>query len=175
MAALGISVLSGLPVIGVVLNVACSGSATTSGNGSGTSPDSGASTGEAGNAGSSSGGSSGGGAGDAGTNPDNACAALSTTACSDCCINNHQSGSTVVDNAFYDCVCGPSNCQTQCAQTDCSSSADAGFAEAGDPCDLCEQQAAPADGGGACGPQITAACNASADCVAFFQCENNCP
>jgi hypothetical protein len=175
MAALGTCVLSGLSAFAVVLDVACS-SGASAGNGSGNAPDSAVSTGPASDAGSSDAGSSAGEAGDEmATNPDQACAAMDASACSSCCYNNHTSGANVASSAFYSCVCTPANCQTQCAQTDCNSSPDAGFPEAGDPCDLCEQQAAPYDGGGACGPQITAACNASTDCVAFFLCENNCP
>jgi hypothetical protein len=173
MAALGTCVLSGLSTFAVALGVACSGASTSTGNGSGNaSTDSSVSTVPASDAGSSAGEAGG----DAiATNPDNACAAMDAGACYGCCFNNHPNGVNVADNAYYGCVCTAANCQTQCAQTDCSSSPEAGFPEAGDPCDLCEQQVAPYDGGGACGPQITAACNASPDCVAFFQCENTCP
>jgi hypothetical protein len=176
MAALGTCVLSGLSAFAIVLDVACSsGASTSAGSPGNASTDSAVSTGPASDAGSSAG--EAGQAGDAmATNPDEACAAMSdAAACSNCCLSNHPSGASVVTSAFYGCVCTPANCQTQCAQTDCSSSPDAGYPEAGDPCYVCEEQAAPYDGGGACGPQITAACNASTDCVAFFHCEDNCP
>ena len=98
--------------------------------------------------------------------------------CYTCCANNHPSGADTWDNAFFDCICAAPNgtqglCQTQCANTDCSSSADAGYPDAGDPCDICETDVTGADGG--CTPSITSACTASADCVAFANCANNCP
>jgi hypothetical protein len=174
MAALGTCVLSGLSAFAIVLDVACGGG-TSAGSGTALgSPDSAVSTGPASDAGSSA-GEAGAAVDAAATNPDEACAAMDASACYGCCYKNHTTGGNVAYGAFYGCVCTPANCQTQCAQTDCNSSPDAGFPEAGDPCDLCEQQVAPYDGGGACGPQITAACNASPDCKAFFQCESNCP
>lgn len=129
-----------------------------------------------GGGGSSSGGkaSDAGNGGDGGADPDQACYSMGTM-CSDCCYQNHGSGSTTFDDAYMACVCTAAHCQTQCAQTDCSMSDDAGAPMPGDPCDMCEQQYAPVDGGGACGSSITSACNASADCVAFLNCENNCP
>jgi hypothetical protein len=173
MAALGTCALSGLSTFAIVLDVACGGS-TSAGTGTGNAPDSAVSTGPASDAGASAG--EAGAAGDAAaTNPDQACAKMGGIACSNCCVSNHPNGVNVAAAAFYGCVCTPGNCQTQCAQTDCNSSPDAGYPEAGDPCYVCEEQAAPIDGGGACGPQITTACNASPDCLAFFQCENGCP
>ena len=95
-------------------------------------------------------------------------------ACYTCCANNHATGANIWDNAFFGCICGAQGlCQTQCANTDCSSSNDAGYPEAGDPCDICETNVTGADGG--CSPSINSACNASADCVAFDNCVNNCP
>lgn len=148
-----------------------SGNTSSSGSGSGGSSSSGGGSG--GGSGSSSGGSADGGV------SDNACDMMSTDdACYNCCANNHTSGANIWNTAFYDCICSPPNgnqglCQTQCANTDCSSSADAGAPEAGDPCDTCETDVTGADGG--CTPGITSACNASADCVAFNNCVNNCP
>lgn len=98
-------------------------------------------------------------------------------ACYTCCANNHASGADIWNNAFFACICDGNGtqglCQTQCANTDCSSSGDAGYPDAGDPCDICETNATNADGG--CAPSIDTACNASADCVAFNNCVNNCP
>jgi hypothetical protein len=118
------------------------------------------------------------GAGDAGVDPDLQCYGQASAACYQCCVNDHPSGSMVYDNVFYDCMCAAPNgtqavCQMQCAQTDCSSAADAGGAVTGDPCDLCET-AAIGDGG-ACAAPLNTACGASADCLAFSNCQSQCP
>jgi hypothetical protein len=184
----------------VAYGAACSGSnSPTPGNGSPSpgngSPGFGGSGGGSGGSGggNGSGGGTGGGSGgmDAGSpgntrdsatplvdaggsvDPDMACYGMDAGACANCCYTNHTAGGTVADNAFYGCICAAMTCQTQCAQSDCSD--EGGAPTPGDPCDLCEQQNAPLDGGGSCGPQITAACNASPDCVAFINCESNCP
>lgn len=180
-----------------------SGSSGTTGAGSG--PDSGNNENTGSSSGSGSSGGSGSGSGglptqdsgvvvDAGVNPppdsgstpapdsgvaDLACESLPTDEqCWNCCTNNHPSGSTVWNNAFYDCVCGPPDgtqgiCQTQCAQTDCSASYDAGGPEAGDPCDTCENDSLGTDGG-ACASSVGALCGQSPDCLAFSNCFNNC-
>jgi len=158
------------------------GSGSSSGSLSGSS--SGSRSGSSGGSGGGSGGSSGGGSsgandagggGDGGVDPDQACHAMSGSACSDCCGQSHSTGANVADQAYYACVCMAANCATQCAQTDCSMAADAGSSMPGDPCDLCEQMVAPDDGGGACGPSINSACNGSPDCVAYVSCLNGCP
>jgi hypothetical protein len=179
-----------------------SGSSGTTGAGSG--PDSGNNDNTGSSSGSGSSGGSGSGSGglptqdsgvvDAGVNPppdsgstpspdsgvaDLACESLPTDdQCWNCCTNNHPSGSTVWNNAFYDCVCGPPDgtqgiCQTQCAQTDCSAAYDAGGPEAGDPCDTCENDSLGTDGG-ACASSVGALCGQSPDCLAFSNCFNNC-
>jgi hypothetical protein len=150
-----------------------SGTASSGGAGSGSGGSSSSGGGSSGGSGSSSGGSTDGGV------SDNACDMMTDgEACYECCSNNHTSGANIWNTAFFDCICAAPNgnqglCQTQCANTDCSSSADAGAPEAGDPCDTCENDVTGADGG--CTPGITTACNASTDCVAFNNCVNNCP
>jgi hypothetical protein len=81
----------------------------------------------------------------------------------------------VYDNAWSACLCTATTCQTVCARTDCSDADDAGVSASGDPCDLCQQQYLPEDGGGACGPPVDTACNGSPDCVAYSSCSDNCP
>jgi hypothetical protein len=134
-------------------------------------------------------GGGGGGGGDAGTtsdaassadastnNSDQECAAKGANDCGSCCEDHHQTGANTFYGALFGCLCGPSGkCQTQCAQTDCSNDPDAGFPQQGDPCDQCETQNAPEDGGGACGPAIDNACNGNADCQALFSCWDKCP
>jgi hypothetical protein len=150
-------------------------SAASSSSGSGSSSGGSSSSGgvSGGGSGSSSGGSADGGV------SDTACDMMSTSdACYTCCANNHVSGANIWNTAFFDCICAAPNgtqglCQSQCANTDCSSSADAGSPDAGDPCDICETDVTGADGG--CTPSINSACTASADCVAFDNCVNNCP
>jgi hypothetical protein len=150
-------------------------SATSSGSGGGSG--SGGSSSSGGGSGGGSGSSSG-GAADGGVS-DNACDMMTDAgACYGCCANNHTSGANTWNTAFFGCICAAPNgtqglCQTQCANTDCSSSQDAGYPEAGDPCDLCETNATAPDGG--CAPSINSACSASPDCVAFNNCVNNCP
>jgi hypothetical protein len=107
---------------------------------------------------------------------DLACA-LSGDGCPDCCATNHATGENVYDDVFNDCTCGPPNgtlgvCQTQCAQTDCSSDPDAGSSVTGDPCDLCEQQSV-SDGG--CVAPLNTACQPVPDCVLYAACLNLCP
>jgi hypothetical protein len=102
---------------------------------------------------------------------------LSGDACSACCATNHPVGEPVYDNVVNDCTCGPPNgtlgvCQTQCAQTDCSSDPDAGSSVSGDPCDLCEQQSVT-DGG--CVAPLNTACQPVPDCVLYAGCVNLCP
>jgi hypothetical protein len=143
-----------------------SGSSGASSSGSSGTSSSGGST-------SSSSGSSG--ATDAGTDPDLACYSMGSDACETCCENNHPSGSTIYDDAWSNCLCATNTCETVCAQTDCSDSDDAGVSQSGDPCDLCQQQYLPDDGGGACGPPVNTACNGSADCIAYSNCSDNCP
>jgi hypothetical protein len=149
-------------------------SAASSSSGSGSSSGgSSSSSGVSGGSGSSSGASAD------GSVSDTACDMMSTgDACYTCCANNHPSGADTWNKAFFDCICAPPNgtqglCQSQCVNTDCSSSADAGYPDAGDPCDICETDVTGADGG--CTPSINSACTASADCVAFDNCVNNCP
>lgn len=150
-------------------------SATSSGSSGGSG--SGGSSGSGGGSGSGSGSSSG-GAADGGIS-DNGCDMMTDAeACYGCCANNHPSGANTWNTAFFGCICGAASgtqgvCQTQCANTDCSSSQDAGYPEAGDPCDLCETNATAPDGG--CTPSIESACKASPDCVAFDNCVSNCP
>jgi hypothetical protein len=105
------------------------------------------------------------------------CYGQASDACYNCCVTNHPGGSTIYENAFYDCVCGPpvgtnGVCQSQCAQTDCSETGDAGPVT-GDPCDTCEN-AAVGDAG-PCTALVNTACSASADCVAFSNCQDQCP
>ncbi len=118
--------------------------------------------------------------GDASADPDFACygAGLAAVPCTQCCDQRHPGGSTMYNTAFDDCFCSPPNgitglCQTPCAQSDCSSMADAAPSVTGDPCDLCEQQQL-ADGG-TCRMQINAACQSSTDCVLYEQCIGQCP
>jgi hypothetical protein len=183
----------------------CSSSSSgTTGAGSGPDSGNGDNTGSSSGSGSSGSGSGSGSGGlptqdsgvvvDAGVNPqpdsgstplpdsgvaDLACESLPTDdQCWNCCTNNHTSGSTVWNNAFYDCVCGPPDgtqgiCQTQCAQTDCSAAYDAGGPEAGDPCDTCENDSLGTDGG-ACASSVGTLCGQSPDCLAFSNCFNNC-
>jgi hypothetical protein len=118
------------------------------------------------------------GGGDTGGDPDLQCYGQSAELCYQCCVTNHPSGSMTYEGAFYDCMCAPpvgtqGACQTQCAQSDCSSAADGGGSMTGDPCDLCEM-AAIGDGG-ACASPLNTACGASADCLAFSNCQDNCP
>jgi hypothetical protein len=108
---------------------------------------------------------------------DLACALLSGDGCPDCCATNHPVGEPVYDDVVNDCTCGPPNgtlgvCQTQCAQTDCSSDPDAGSSVTGDPCDLCEQQSLT-DGG--CVAPLNTACQPVPDCVLYASCLNLCP
>jgi hypothetical protein len=153
------------------------------GSSSGGSSGGGSSSGKSSSGGSSSGGSSGtstsssgsSGAGDAGVAPDEACYSQGSDACETCCQQHHPTGSSQWDDAYYGCLCDPTRCATQCAQTDCNDNDDAGSPQPGDPCDTCEKQFAPDDGGGACGPIIDKACNGSADCVAYSKCSDSCP
>jgi hypothetical protein len=137
------------------------------------STQSGASGASASGAGASTGSTS-----DAGAVSDLSCAQLSPAACDTCCTNNHPVGEQAYQDAIDNCICGPPNgtngvCQTQCAKTDCSGDQDASSVT-GDPCDLCQTQAVDGDGG-ACASQVSAACNAVADCVTFLACEDQCP
>jgi hypothetical protein len=169
-----------------------SGAAASGGSGSGAATGSSSASGSgamaiSGSQGTHSGGSSGGESGasagtgstsDAGAVSDLSCAQLSATACDTCCTDNHPVGEQAYQDAVDNCICGPPNgtnavCQTQCAQTDCSSDQDASSVT-GDPCDLCQTQAVDGDGG-ACVTQVNAACQAVVDCVAFIACEDQCP
>jgi hypothetical protein len=149
-----------------------SSSGSSSGSGSGSSSGGASGSGSGSSSGSGSGGDSG-STGDGGG--DNACYVQASDACINCCYDDHPAGGSSWDGAFYACVCEPSNCATQCAQTDCSTDPNAGWPQPGDPCDLCEQQAVSASGGGACGAAVAAACNPVADCVALVDCANRCP
>jgi hypothetical protein len=114
--------------------------------------------------------------GDDASTGDNPCAKLSGDQCGSCCEDHHQNGANTFYNAFFGCLCGAQGkCQTQCAQTDCSDQQDAALPQQGDPCDQCEMTNAPDDGGGACGPSISAACSGSADCKALLDCWDQCP
>jgi hypothetical protein len=150
-----------------------------SGGGSGSSSGSGGGT-TSSSSGGGSGSSSGGTADDAGAGADAndmVCDIMPTDdGCWTCCENNHPSGSTTYENAFYDCVCGPpvgtnGVCQTQCASTDCSNNDDSGAPQPGDPCDTCESNATNPDGG--CASALATACT-TPDCLAFSNCVNNC-
>jgi hypothetical protein len=97
-------------------------------------------------------------------------------ACGQCCVNNHQMGSQVFDQALFGCLCGAQGaCQTQCAKSDCSSDPNAPPPTQGDACDLCEQKAAPGDGTGKCDMATFNACSGNADCTALNTCLNACP
>jgi hypothetical protein len=94
-------------------------------------------------------------------------------ACETCCSDHHPQGSQENDDAFYGCICDPTRCATQCAQTDCSDADDAGSSVKGDPCDTCQNQYFLDDGGGACGVIVSQQCT-SADCKAYAACSDNC-
>jgi hypothetical protein len=164
------------PATLLAYGVGCS-SSTTGAGGGGTTDDGGKEA-DSINSGSDAAPEAAGG-GDAGTeggtDPDQGCYSLADGGCYDCCDQHHMTGSTTYYDALFTCVCTAANCQTQCAQTDCSMADDAGSSMTGDPCDLCEQQYAPDDGGGACGTPIATACNADPDCTAWLNCGNNCP
>jgi hypothetical protein len=152
-------------------------SSSSGGSSSGSSSGSGGDSGSKASSSSSSSSSSGssGSHVDAGAaDPDQACHAQTGDACDKCCADHHPVGASGREDLWAKCVCDPSRCQAKCAQTDCSDNADAGAAAPGDPCDLCEQQFAPDDGGGACGPIIDTACKGDPECVAYTACSDAC-
>src|SRR5260370_1397653 len=137
-----------------------SGSGAISGSGSGAMAISGGLGAHSGGSGASASGAgtgTGSPSGDAGAGSDLACIVLTTSAaCDTCCTNNHPVGEQAYQDAIGNCICGPPNgtngvCQTQCAQTDCSSDQDASSIT-GDPCDLCQTQAVDGDGGACAKP-----------------------
>ncbi|MDP9033990.1 MAG: hypothetical protein M3O50_04230, partial [Myxococcota bacterium] len=117
--------------------------------------------------------------GDAGVDPDLVCyGSLTAVGCTQCCAQHHPAGDPVYNTAFDDCFCAPPNgvsglCQTQCANSDCSSLPDAAPSVTGDPCDNCVQPLL-ADGG-TCRLQINSACQPSPDCVLYERCIDQCP
>jgi hypothetical protein len=118
-------------------------------------------------------------AGPAAQNGDEQCAGSDPNACELCCSRRHQNGANVLTQALADCICGApigktGTCQSECANSDCSASNEAGAPAQGDPCDTCERANVLADGGGACGPPISNACGQSQDCIGLFACWGLC-
>jgi len=117
--------------------------------------------------------------GGAAQNNDQQCAPLDTQACETCCARHHQTGAGALTQALANCLCGPpvgktGTCQSECANSDCSTSDAAAPPQSGDSCDTCERSNVLPDGGGGCGPAISSACGANSDCVALFQCWDLC-
>jgi hypothetical protein len=105
---------------------------------------------------------------------DAACAQKAAEACFTCCIDNHQKGEQVYDDALFGCLCAADKCATQCAQSACNQQNPAQPTQ-GDACDTCLAQYSKDDGSGACDKVADPACQADADCTAEGKCMDACP
>jgi len=83
-------------------------------------------------------------------------------ACVACCEAKSPGGAPVFDQAFRACVCKPTACATQCAQSECSDTPT--DPEAGDICSTCLE--ARTD----CEEAADEACSKNAACAALAQC-----
>ncbi len=107
---------------------------------------------------------------------DEACAAETTRqACGSCCIKNHPAGAKAIQDSVEACACkgtgadsGTPACMTECASTFCAATP----AQPNAACNTCLQGSIGA--GGACQASVSAACTASADCVAEQKCVMPC-
>ncbi|MBX3202126.1 MAG: hypothetical protein KF894_28615 [Labilithrix sp.] len=82
-------------------------------------------------------------------------------ACAQCCLADHQAGGAVYIGALQACTCKAENCQEDCADTYCAETP----AQPSAKCATCAQGLQQA-----CGQEVTTACNANQDCVAFNKC-----
>ncbi|HVJ92476.1 MAG TPA: hypothetical protein VM580_21895 [Labilithrix sp.] len=85
-----------------------------------------------------------------------------TDACYDCCEEKSPGGADVFDQAFRACICKPTTCGTQCAQSECADPPT--DAVAGDLCSTC------LDDQDECDQTATDTCSQNASCSAFLQC-----
>lgn len=85
----------------------------------------------------------------------------SQQACAQCCATEYPDGYAVYSGAVQECVCEADNCADDCADTLCAAQPKNPDAKCGTCADSKQQ---------ACGDALTKACNASQDCMAFYQC-----
>lgn len=83
-------------------------------------------------------------------------------ACFTCCETKSPGGAEVFDQAFRACVCKPTACSAQCAQSECA--ATPVDPEPGDICSTCLDEQTE------CEEAADEACSKNAACAAFAQC-----
>jgi hypothetical protein len=120
--------------------------------------------------GGSSGSTSGGTGSSSGADPGGACnASQGVKACESCCDAKSPKGLAAmdkIDDAYSECLCQASVCETECAQSECSDADNSPDATEGDACSKCMEGTA----GKACEDQWDKACAADADCAALQKC-----
>ena len=90
--------------------------------------------------------------------------------CMTCCNGKHAEGAKTQTTALLGCACKAEQCKTACDDSACASSPKP--PDGGSACTTCIQSSMAPDGG--CGPQVSAACTANADCKAFVACSMAC-
>jgi hypothetical protein len=108
---------------------------------------------------------------------DDLCPSKGAAGCLACCTGNHAEGSVAFYAGVTQCVCDKplgtgAVCQTECAHSDCSNSANAPESKEGDPCWDCQERAYA---GGKCGATYKVACDGGAECLRFLTCWDQCP
>ena len=106
---------------------------------------------------------------------DQACAAKGD-ACNDCCDQAHAGGVETRDSAEAACLCVPTRCATECAQSECNQADNAPDPVAGDACSTCMAKYENTEGTGECDKAVDAALQAKGgEAAALKACQDACP